>query len=264
MKRLLSFAAMLSVALPFALAVPAQANVFCPVTIATLADVSYQGRPDTYGVLLDFDRGDTQSARLRIDTDKTRYALDVNITQTMTFSGLRIMKYFTVGSGEHVLGAWVQSTGLGPTQRLDCPITAPWSPNLNPPSTPSAQLAADHDRRLVTDGYGANRNNVMVPIPFGPAAQLACSQPFADARALAPIQPAFPPEARAVNATGVVELHVDLDDTGAVFGAEVSRSSGFAPLDRAALDAAKRGRYTTATFACRPIATTLTIVTGFK
>ena len=264
MKRLLSFAAILSIALPFVVAAPARANVFCPVTIATLQDVSFQGRPDTYGVLLDFDRGDTQSARLRIDTDKTRYALDVNIAQTMTFSGLRLTRYFTVGSGEHVLGAWVQSTGLSPTQRLDCPITAPWSQNVTPPSTPSGQLAADRDRRAVIDGYAGSRNNVMTPIPFGPAAQLACSQPFADARALAPIQPAFPPEARAVNATGVVELHVDLDDTGAVVGAEVSRSSGFAPLDRAALDTAKRGRYATATFACRPIATTLTIVTGFK
>jgi TonB family protein len=264
MKRLLSFAAILSVALPFALAAPARANVFCPVTIATLQDVSFQGRPDTYGMLLDVDRGDTHSARVRIDTDKTRYAIDVNDIPLMTFSGVRLTRYFTVGSGEHVLGAWVQSTGLGPTQRLDCPITSPWSPNLTPPSTPSGQLAADRDRRTVVDSYGANRNNVMTPIPFGAAAQLACSQPFADARALAPIQPAVPPEARAVNATGVVELHVDLDDTGAVVGAEVTRSSSFAPLDRAALDAARRGRYATATFACRPIATTLTIVTGFK
>jgi protein TonB len=262
MKRLLSLAAAVAVALPLAMPTAARANVFCPVTIATIVDLSAQNA-GTFGMLLDADRGDTRSARVRIDTDRTRYALDVNDIPLMTFSGVRLTRYFTVGAGEHVIGAWVQATGLAPNQRLDCPITAPWSPNIAPPSTPSAQLTADRDRRMVVDNFGANRNAIMTPIPFGPASQLACSQPFADAHALAPVRPPFPPEARAVNATGVVELQVELDDTSNVVGATVTRSSGFAPLDRAALDAAKRARYATATFACRPIATTLTLVTGF-
>jgi TonB family protein len=264
MKRLLSIAAAVAAAaLPFSLPQPAAANVFCPVTIATLADISFEGRPDTDGVLLDVDRGDTRSVRLRIDTDKTRYALDINDIPLMSFSGVRLTRYFSVGSGERVMAAWVQSTGLSPTQRLDCPITAPWSPNLPPPSTPTGQLAADRDRHAVTDGFGTSRNAVMTPVPFGPAAQLACSQPFATARALAPIRPPFPPEARAVNATGVVEMQVDIDDRGGVVGATVTRSSGFAPLDRTALDTAKHAAYAPATFACRPIATSLSITTGF-
>jgi protein TonB len=242
---------------------PASANVFCPATIATLADVSFQGRPNTYGFLLEVDRGDTRSVRVRVDTDATRYAIDVNDVPLMTFNGLRLTRYFTLPAGEHPAAAWVQSTGLGVAERLECPITAPWSPNAAPPVTPSGQLAADRDRKTLVDGFGAARNAVVTPTSFGPAAQQACSHPFAAAHALAPIKPAFPPEARAVNATGVVELTVDVDDTGALVGAAVSRSSGFAPLDRAALETAKHAKYAAATFSCRPTATTLTLTTGF-
>ncbi len=263
MKRLLSLAAAVAAALPFSAPQPAQANVFCPVTIAALADVSFEGRPDTYGVLLDVDRGDTRALRLRIDTDKTRYAVDVSDVPLMSFTGVRLTRYFSVGAGERVMAAWVQSTGLAPNQRLDCPITSPWSPDQPPPSGPSGQLAADRDRHLITDGFGAARNSVIPPIPFGSAGQLACSQPFAAARPVTPIRPPFPPEARAVNATGVVELRIDIDDHGGVVGAEVTRSSGFAPLDRVALDTAKHAAYTAASFACRPIATSLILTTGF-
>jgi TonB family protein len=264
MKRLLLAPAVLAAILSgAAVPLPANANVFCPATIATLADVSFAGRPNTYGFLLDIDRGDTRSARVRIDTDVTRYAVDVNDVPLMTFGGVRLTRYFTLPAGEHPSAAWVQSTGLGAAQRLECPITAPWSPNAAPPVTPSGQLAADRDRKTLVDGFGAARNAVVTPVAFGPAAQQACSQPFAAAHALAPIKPAFPAEARAVNATGVVELTVDVDDTGALVGAAVSRSSGFAPLDRAALETAKHAKYAAASFSCRPTATTLTITTGF-
>ena len=263
MKRLLAVVAAAAAALPMSMPQPARANVFCPVTIAALADISFEGRPDTDGVLLDVDRGDTRAVRLRVDTDRTRYAVDVSDIPLMSFSGVRLTRYFSVGSGERVMAAWVQSTGLAPNARLDCPITSPWSPDLPPPAGPSGQLAADRDRHLITDGFGTARNSVIPPIPFGAAGQLACTQPFALAHPLTPIRPAFPPEARAVNATGVVELEVDIDDHGGVAGASVTRSSGYAPLDRVALDTAKRAAYAPASFACRPIATSLTITTGF-
>jgi TonB family protein len=268
MKRLLTLSAALLVALPLACPSAARANIFCPVTIASLADVSFEGRPDTWGMLLDFDRGDTRAVRVRIDTDRTRYALDVNDQPNnpipiMTFSGERLLRYFSVGAGERVIGAWVESTGIAPTQRLDCPITAPWSQNMTPPSTPAGVQAADRDRHAVLDGFGTRSSLVMTPTPFGPMTQLACSQPFSDAHPLAPIRPPFPPEARAVNATGVVELQIAVDDRGNAIAASVTRSSGFAPLDRAAVNAATAGRYAAASFACRPIATIITLVTGF-
>jgi hypothetical protein len=197
MKRLLLAPAVLAAVLSGTAApLPASANVFCPATVATVTDVSFQGRPNTYGFLLEVDRGDTRAARVRIDTDATRYAIDVNDIPLMTFGGLRLTRYFTLAAGEHITGAWVQSTGIGPAQRLECPITAPWSPSATPAGTPSGQLAADRDRKSVVDGFGAARNAVLTPTSFGPAAQQGCSQPFASARALAPIKPAFLPSHR--------------------------------------------------------------------
>ena len=57
---------------------PARANVFCPVTIAAVVNLAMLGRQDTYGVLLDFDPGDTASVRMRVDSATTRYAVDFN------------------------------------------------------------------------------------------------------------------------------------------------------------------------------------------
>jgi TonB family protein len=131
MKRpLLLIAGLAAVAAPLVTPAAAPANVFCPVTVAALADVSSPNRPNTFGLLLDVERGDTRSARIRIDSDTARYAVDV-------------------------------------------------------------------------------------------------------------------------------------DDAGTVAGATVVRSSGFAPLDRAALETAKAAKFSPATFACRPLATTLTLTTGF-
>jgi TonB family protein len=262
MKRpLLLLAGLAATCAPLAVPAAAGANVFCPVTVAVLADVSTPNRPNTYGVLLDVERGDTRSARVRLDTDVARYALDVDDIPLMTFAGQRLPRYVTLPPGEHLAAAWVQATGLAPNQRLDCPLTAVWTPSGAPPATPAAQQAGERDRKLLADA--AARTNLSTARPFGTISQQACSQPNAPARPLAPIKPAFPPEARSVNATGVVELQVDVDESGSVASAAVSRSSGFAPLDRAALETAKRAKFAPATFGCRPAATTVTVTTGF-
>jgi TonB family protein len=262
MNRSLLLAAALTAALPLAgVPRPAAANVFCPVTIGAVADLSAVGRYGAYGILLNVDRGDTRSVRVRIDTDRTRYALDVNDIPLMTFTGVRVTRYFTLPADEHPIAAWVQATGLAPTERLDCPITSPWSPNA-PPATPEAQAAADRDRQTAIDSYGS-RTAMLTPVAFGANTPPACARPFTPAAPLAPLHPPFPPEARSVNATGVVELHLDIDDTGAVVNALVTRSSGFAPLDRAAVATARSAQYAAATFACRPIASELDLTTGF-
>jgi TonB family protein len=264
MKRLVCTLAALVAALPlWAAPAPARANAFCPVTIAALSDLGQVGRADTYGVLLDVDRGDTRSARVRIDTERTRYAIDVNEVPLMGVSGLQLARYFTLPLGEHVLGAWVESTGLSSLQRLDCPVTAPWGANQPAPVSPLDAQNADRLRRTLIDSFGTRTLPVITPTAFGAVQSITCAQPNATARALTPVRPAFPPEARAVNATGVVEIRADVDDSGALVGAYVTRSSGFAPLDRAALDTAKRARYAPAVFACRPVATSLTFTTGF-
>jgi len=261
MKRpLLLLAGLAAISAPVVTPATAQANVFCPATVAAVADVSSPNRPNTFGVLLDVERGDTRSVRVRIDTDVARYAVDVDDVPLMTFTGMRPARYVTLPLGEHVAAAWVQATGLAPNQRLDCPLTAVWSPNVAPPA-PAAQQAADRDRNLLVSA--AARTTLSTATRFGTISQPACLQPNAPARPLAPIKPPFPPEARSVNATGVVELRLDIDDSGTVAGGTVSRSSGFAPLDRAALETAKQAKFAPATFGCRPLAATLTLTTGF-
>ncbi len=243
--------------------VPAAANAFCPATIAALADLGLNGHPGTWGVMLDVDAGDTRSLRVRVDTNQTRYAIDVNDVPLMTYSGVQMIKYFTLPAGEHVVTAWVNSTGVAPNQRLDCPVTSPWAPNLPPPASPAEQARADRDRRAVVEGYSTRTLSIVAPIGFGAATPIACQQPNVALHPLAPIRPAFPPEARAVNATGIVSVLVQVDEGGGLVDARVVRSSGFAPLDRAALDTVKRARFAPALFACRPMATSAQLTVGF-
>ncbi|HZO93298.1 MAG TPA: energy transducer TonB [Candidatus Baltobacteraceae bacterium] len=242
---------------------PAAANAFCPATVAALADLAGIGHPGTWGVLLEVDRGDTRSIRVRVDTNQTRYAIDVNDVPLMTYSGVQMIKYFNLPAGEHVVAAWVNSTGVAPNQRLDCPVTSPWAPNLPPPQSPREQARVEHDRRSIVDGYSTRTLSVVAPIAFGSPTPVSCQQPYAALHALAPIRPAFPPEARAVNATGIVGVLVDVDDAGALVDARVVRSSGFAALDRAALDTVKRTRFAPALFACRPMAASAELTVGF-
>ena len=56
----------------------------------------------------------------------------------------------------------------------------------------------------------------------------------------------------------------DLDETSTVVDGFVVRSSGFAPLDRAALNAALKSSYRTETFACRSIASSYQFAVTFK
>jgi len=242
---------------------PAAANAFCPATIAAVADLAAENHPGTWGVLLDVDEGDTRSVRVRVDTNQTRYAIDVNDVPLMTFNGVRMIKYFTLPAGEHIVSAWVNSTGVAPNQRLECPVTSPWAPNLPPPRTPGDEARVERDRRSVIEGFSTRTLSVVAPIAFGAASPIACPQPNVAAHALSAIRPPFPPEARAVNATGVARVRVDIDENGALVDARVVRSTGFAPLDRAALESVKRARFAPALFACRPSASTTDLTVGF-
>ena len=77
------------------------------------------------------------------------------------------------------------------------------------------------------------------------------------------MQPDDLPAARAVRASGTTVLRVDLDETSTVVGAQIIRSSGYAPLDRAALAAAQKSSYRTESFACRPVASTYQFTVTF-
>jgi TonB family protein len=232
---------------------PASANVFCPVTIATITNLAMLGRQDTYGVVLDFDPGDTTSVRLRVDSATTHYAVDFNDIGPIGQQGARARRYFAMPPGERVVTAWIESTGVAANSRMECPITHPYAADAPPPIDPKIVAARNADRRMLIDNY-STKTATMQPTSFGAATAQTCNQPYAPARAILPVQPDPLPDARAVHASGTTVVRVDLDETSTVVGSAVVRSSGYAPLDRAALAAAQKSEYRTESFACRPVA----------
>jgi protein TonB len=78
----------------------------------------------------------------------------------------------------------------------------------------------------------------------GPSAGLPATIADIDPVPLEPISaPAYPPAARRLGQQGLVKVRVDVDDKGAIVSEQISLSSGFAPLDNAALDAVKNARF---------------------
>lgn len=240
----------------------ASANVFCPATIAAVENLAPVGRRTTYGVLLDFDPGDTASVRMRVDSETTRYAVDFNDIDTIGNLPLRQRRYFQMPEGEHVVSAWILSTGVAPSSRLECPITRPYEANAPQLNDPRIIAQRDADRRSVLDTF-STKTPVVKPRSFGAVEPRSCTQPYAAARALQPVQPDLPAGARAIHATGTATVRVDLDESSVVVGVEVTRSSGYAPLDRAAIAAAMKSSFKTETFACRPIASSYAFTVSF-
>jgi protein TonB len=81
----------------------------------------------------------------------------------------------------------------------------------------------------------------------------ACPTPFRNARAIRYKEPNYPALARALNQTGRSTVMVTLDADGAVADVAVYRSSGFASLDQAALDAARGTQYAPEIYRCKPV-----------
>jgi TonB family protein len=241
---------------------PARANVFCPVTIAAVQDLAILGRQGTYGVLLDLDPGDTASVRMRVDSATARYAVDFDDIGPLGPGGARARRYFVMPPGERLISAWIESTGLRPDSRMECPITRPYAVDAPAPINPATVAALETDRRTLRDSFSTKTPTVQ-PKSFGPATVDACSQPYAPPRAILPVQPDPLPAARAVHATGTTVVRVDLDETSTVVGSAVVRSSGYAPLDRAALAAAQKSSYRTESFDCRPVASTYQFTVTF-
>jgi protein TonB len=88
-----------------------------------------------------------------------------------------------------------------------------------------------------------------MPLPVGPVAlssELAVACPERAA-------PAYPAQSRRLGEEGTVVLRVELDESGRVAVARVSRSSGHARLDEAVLGVVKSWRCTPALRDGRPV-----------
>ena len=57
------------------------------------------------------------------------------------------------------------------------------------------------------------------------------------------IEPIYPPSERRASHEGVVRLQVQVDESGRVLDVQVTQSSGFPALDKSAVDAVKRWRF---------------------
>lgn len=76
--------------------------------------------------------------------------------------------------------------------------------------------------------------------------------------------PDYPAEARRRGEEGVVRLSLRIGPEGQVTAAEVESSSGFAALDRAAVEAARRWRFRPAMRAGMPVAASLSTAMHFR
>ncbi len=98
-----------------------------------------------------------------------------------------------------------------------------------------------------------------------PAGVSGCTKAYAVATVMAsPQPPDVPDDARRSATAGVTEIHVQLDDRGAIVDAAVAASSGNAQLDQVALNLAKGSTYTPAVSACKKIASTYTYRVRFE
>jgi protein TonB len=80
----------------------------------------------------------------------------------------------------------------------------------------------------------------------------ACAKPDVAAHVITTVEPEIPEAARALGqVTGVVNVRVDLSESGSVLGVAVARSAGNGALDAAALDAARHSTYAAAIEDCR-------------
>lgn len=242
---------------------PARANVFCPATVAAVENLGQVGRANTYGVMIELDPGETTSVRIHVDSATTRYAVDFNDVGPIGATPLFTRRYFVMPAGERVVSAWVESTGSGPDARTECPVTSPYQFDAPPPADARLAREVETARRALRDSF-STRTVTATPQSFGAAEPRTCTQPYAPARAILPVQPDVPPEAKAVKASGTVIVRIDLDETSTVVSGTVVRSSGFAPLDRAALAAAMKSSYRTETFGCRSIASAYQFAVTFN
>lgn len=106
---------------------------------------------------------------------------------------------------------------------------------------------------VVNDGGDAtSAPATSAPSAPTPTPKPACSAPDVPAKAIDAIAPETPPDSP--EATAIAKVKVDLDASGAVTNAAIFESTGYAQLDRAAIEAARESRYAPEEKDCKNVA----------
>jgi TonB family protein len=92
---------------------------------------------------------------------------------------------------------------------------------------------------------------------------VTCDHPNNAANLVQRFDPMYPRLARQQGISGTTIVNVDIDENGNVTNAYVQTSSGDNSLDIASVDAARRSKYSPATFRCLPLPATFSFVETF-
>jgi protein TonB len=126
-------------------------------------------------------------------------------------------------------------TKIEPVEVVEQAIVAP-KPIVAPPPVPAPALATVSEPPPV-------RATIVAPAPSAPAMAGPVSVGDLSAKLLSGKPPKYPIESRRKREQGTVLLSVLLSTAGTVADISVSRSSGFPRLDKAALDAVRRWKW---------------------
>lgn len=102
-------------------------------------------------------------------------------------------------------------------------------------------------------GIGVAGVGAIVPGVVSAPPTPACANPDVAAHAIDAISPDTPLAAQEAGVLGSVQVEVSLDASGVVTSVAVLHSAGFAPLDDAALRAARQSTYAPEVRDCRPV-----------
>lgn len=160
------------------------------------------------------------------------------------------------------------------------PTTAPRPPTPPLASTPTpAPIAPPHIDIAAPIPLPAAvaASAPSTPQPAAPAASALIASTESSAPAVPPIEPpdfsaaylnnpapAYPMLSRRLGETGTVALRVRVGDDGQASEVTIFRSSGFARLDQAAIDAVRRWRFVPAQQGGRPVAAWVTVPLVFR
>jgi len=172
-----------------------------------------------------------------------------------------------------------------PSQTAEMTLADPMPPEPEPetvvPVAPAAPIAVEPTPAL-TPGARPVRVRVAPAARARPTSSLLGSGPStgapgiggrvagvgapADTRPgyLSNPHPPYPAESRGAGEEGSVQLTVQVDARGRALSVTVERSSGFARLDRAAIEAVRRWRFRPATRAGMPVAASVTVPVRFR